>query len=87
LPWVNMPSLAKLEDLKTLLALARANGYKFADEPTWPVSRIVAAMQSKAEKFGFDPEDVALEHEITMAVDKGRSCSVEMERHRGEPHG
>ena len=36
--------LAKLEDLKTLLARARAAGYKYADEPDWPVSRIVATI-------------------------------------------
>ena len=79
--------LARLEDLKTLLARARAAGYKYADEPDWPVSRIVATIQAESAKFGFDPEDQALEHEIEMAVDKGRSTSVEMQRHRGEPYG
>lgn len=83
---LKMP-LARLEDLKTILARARAAGYNYADEPTWPTSRIIAAMQTEAEKFGFDPEDGALEHEISMAVDQGRSTAVEMARHRGEPIG
>ncbi len=79
--------LAKLEDLKTVLAMARAAGYKQATNPEWPEHRIVSTIKNKAEEFGFDPDDPALEHEIDMAVDKGRSCWVVMETEKGDNRG